>query len=229
MLQGLQTALGRGRAMCVEKEILIVGNGGFGREVRWLIERINSVKPTWNIRGFVDEDQTSGDVVCNDAGVLEMTRPISLAFGIGSPAIREKIYNRYKVNPCLEFPNLVDPSVLLSDSVKLGRGNIICAGTIATVDITIGNFNIINLDCTIGHDAVVKDFVTINPGANISGSTCIANRVEIGTGTKVIQGVTIEQGAIVGAGAVVSRDIEGNCTAVGVPAKVIKRHAADAV
>lgn len=36
------------------KDIVIIGAGGFGREVAWLIERINNESPTWKIKGFID-------------------------------------------------------------------------------------------------------------------------------------------------------------------------------
>ena len=52
----------------------------------------------------------------------------------------------------LEFPNIIDPSVQMSERITMGKGNIICAGNILTVDIALGDFNIINLDCTVGHD-----------------------------------------------------------------------------
>ena len=38
------------------KKIYIVGAGGFGREIVWLIERINEETPTWDIAGFIDDD-----------------------------------------------------------------------------------------------------------------------------------------------------------------------------
>ena len=31
------------------EDIVIVGAGGFGREVEWLINRINTIKKTYNI------------------------------------------------------------------------------------------------------------------------------------------------------------------------------------
>jgi UDP-perosamine 4-acetyltransferase len=43
----------------------------------------------------------------------------------------------------------------------------------------------------------------------------------LGTGTKVIQGLKIGKNTMIGAGAVVISDIPDNCTAVGVPARVI--------
>lgn len=33
----------------MSKKIVIYGAGGFGREVQWLIERINQQEPTWEI------------------------------------------------------------------------------------------------------------------------------------------------------------------------------------
>ena len=40
------------------KKLYIVGAGGFGREVAWLVERINAVNPTWNLVGFLDDNET---------------------------------------------------------------------------------------------------------------------------------------------------------------------------
>ena len=37
------------------KKIVIVGAGGFGREVEWLIKSINQVNPTYEMIGFVDD------------------------------------------------------------------------------------------------------------------------------------------------------------------------------
>lgn len=91
-----------------------------------------------------------------------------------------------------------------------------------TVDITIGNCNIINLYCTVGHDVVIDDFVTVNPSVNLSGSVHMCSGSNIGAGSKAIQRCTIGRNAIIGAGAVVNKDIPDGCTAVGVPAKVIK-------
>ena len=103
----------------------------------------------------------------------------------------------------------------------MGIGNIICAGTIATVNIKINNFNIINLDCTIGHDDVLTDFITVYPSVNISGNTTINEVVEIGTGTQIIQGKNICSNVIIGAGAVVVKDIEEEGTYIGIPVKKI--------
>ena len=105
------------------------------------------------------------------------------------------------------IPNIIDPSVRMSERITMGKGNIVCAGNILTVDITLGDFNIINLDCTVGHDAVLHSYVTVYPSVNISGCVEVGEASELGTGSHIIQGVKIGSHAIVGAGSVVIREI----------------------
>ena len=213
------------------KELIIFGASGFGREVAWLVERINAVSPTWNILGFMDDDDAIQGSDINGYKVLGKSEDVKeypdvcFVCAVGASRVREKIINKIKaVNPNIRFATLVDPSVEISDFVTIGEGTIICAHTIITVNISIGNHVIINLDCTIGHDAVLNDFVTLYPSVNVSGMTNIGHAAEMGTGMQIIQGKKIGDYSIVGAGAVVVKDIPEKCTAVGSPAKPIKYH-----
>jgi len=203
------------------KDILIVGNSGFAREIEWLIERINEVTPTWNFKGFINKENVDG-TIGDDNFLLGYRHEIHVVIAIGIPYIRKKLYQFYKGNANICFPNIIDPSVLMSDSVSLGKGNIICANTVLTVGISLGDFCIINLDCTVWHDTKIKDFVTINPSVNISGDVIINDLVNLGTGTQIIQGKTIGQETQTGAGSVVNSDLPGYCTAVGIPARPVK-------
>lgn len=211
------------------QKIVIVGAGGFGREVQWLIESINRESVRWNIEGYVDDALEKGTVISGIPvmGPLEFLAEyeerISVVCAIGNPVTRSAVIQKLLKNPRLEFPNLIEPSVMYSEHIKMGKGNIICAGTILTTNITMGDFNIINLNCTLGHDDVLASCVTVYPGANISGNVRIGELTEIGTGTSVIQGKTIGRRVVTGAGAVVIRDIPSECTAVGVPAQIVKK------
>ncbi len=207
------------------KNLIIVGAGGFGREVAWLAERINAQNPTWNLLGFLDDTAEKANTTIGGYPVLGKidTAPIYpdafFVCAIGASKSRKAVIKKMGN---VKFATLIDPSVLLSNRVKIGEGSIICAGTIMTVDISIGNHVIINLDCTVGHDAVLNDYVTLYPSVNISGMTNIGECSEMGTGTQIIQGKKVGCSSIVGAGAVVVRDIPEKCTAVGTPAKPIK-------
>jgi len=211
------------------KDLIIIGASGFGREVAWAVERQNKVTPTWNLLGYMDDNDEIQDKLINGYKVLGKTTDVSryldayFVCAIGSSRIRELIINRVKsINPEIKFGTVIDPSVEMSDLVTVGEGTIICAHTIITVNISIGKHVIINLDCTVGHDAILQDFVTMYPSVNVSGATNIGHGVELGTGMQIIQGKTVGDYSIVGAGAVVVRDIPEKCTAVGSPAKPIK-------
>ena len=52
----------------------------------------------------------------------------------------------------------------------------------------------------------------------------VGAKTHIGIGASIKQNVVIGKSVIVGAGAVVLDDLPDNCTAVGVPAKIIKFH-----
>lgn len=206
--------------MCMKK-IVVVGNGGFAHEVKFIIDRLNIVHNEWRFLGYIDCEQGE-DVVGDDSFVMESKSELYVAIGIGNPEIRYRIATRYETNANVVFPNLIDPSAVLSNNVLMGKGNIICANTVLTVDIKMGSFNIVNLSCTVGHNADIKDFCTLNPSSSISGNVLIEDGCNIGTGVKIIQGRRIGARSIIGAGAVVVKDIPKDCTAVGVPAKVIK-------
>ncbi|WP_373687745.1 acetyltransferase [Clostridium tagluense] len=216
----------------IMKNIVICGAGGFGREVAWLIENINKVKKEWNIMGFVDNTPELKEKIINNYPVLGdeswfdgIWYPIYTVCAIGSSKGKRSWVERLSKNKNIQFATLIDPSVNISNVVQIGEGTIICAGTIVTVNIKIGNHVIINLDCTVGHDAVILDYCTINPSVNISGNVYISSMVEVGTGTNIIQGKSIGTNSIIGAGSVVTKNIPDYCTAVGIPAKPIKFHA----
>lgn len=211
------------------KDIAIFGVGGFGREVLALIKNINKVEPTWNIVGFFDDGYEKGEMFndCPNLGKVEdlneWKTPISLAVSIGNPVIKKRVLDNIK-NPLVDFPTLIHPTVWIGDKefVEIGKGCIICAGNMITTNIKMGDFVILNLECTVGHDTIIKDYAAFMPSVNISGEVTIGEGVYVGTGAKIINQLEIGEYSIVGAGAVVSKSLPANCTAVGIPAKVIK-------
>lgn len=219
------TVLGRVSGLKM-KDIVIIGAGGFGREVAWLIEEINLTRDEWNLIGFIDDDESTFGLELNGYKVLGnvnwlIDKSINVVCAIGNPIVKKSIINRIKNTENI-FPTLIHPCVRYSNTVEFGVGTIVCIDTILTVNIKIGNHVIINLDCTIGHDAIINDYATILPSVNVSGHVNIGECVSVGTGSAIIQGVSIGSGSTLGAGAVVINNIPENCIAVGTPAKAIK-------
>jgi sugar O-acyltransferase (sialic acid O-acetyltransferase NeuD family) len=213
------------------KDIAVFGVGGFGREVLSLIQNINAFEPIYNIIGFFDDGHEKGEMI-NGYPVLGKTEDlnhwptkIGIAISIGNPVVKKKLVSKIH-NPNVVYPTLIHPNVVLGapDLIKIGRGCIICAGNIITTNATIGDFVILNLDCTVGHDTVIGDYGAYMPACNISGEVLLGEGVYCGTGVKIINQTSIGEYATIGAGAVITKPIPGHCTAVGVPAKVIKQN-----
>lgn len=213
------------------KKIVIVGAGGFGREVKMLIDQINLNSKEFDFLGFYD-DGIAKSTIINGFNVLgsvselfKIDYDLSVVVSIADPVIKKKIHNVLKGNPKLIFPTLIHPNVLIGgDNVFIGQGCVICASNIITVNINIGNFVIFNLGCTTGHDTSIGDYCSFMPFVNISGEVIIEDLVYVGTGAKIINLLTIGNSTKVGAGAVVSKNLPAHCTAVGIPAKPIKFH-----
>lgn len=209
------------------KKLVIVGASGFGREVQWLIERINKAHATWDFLGYIDDGMEKGRAIGDHVVLggkeylLGATEPIAVVCAIGNARVRQRVAEALKKNNNLHFPNIIDPDVVMSDRVEMGEGNIICASSTITIDIELADFVIVNLDCTIGHDAVLNSYVTLYPSVNVSGNVHIGQQAEIGTGAQIIQGKTIGAFSVVGAGSVVVKNIPEKCTAVGCPAAPI--------
>lgn len=67
------------------------------------------------------------------------------------------------------------------------------------------------------------DYQTRNQGIEQALPILIGNNVWLGGNVIVLPGVKIGDGCVIGAGSVVTKDIEANSIATGVPCKVIKK------
>jgi sugar O-acyltransferase (sialic acid O-acetyltransferase NeuD family) len=209
-------------------DVVIIGVGGLGRECSEWIEHINAERPTFRLLGFLDDDANKHGAVVHDLEVLgnadwlASQTNVAAIIGIGNPAAKRRMVERL-VPYVTRFPVLHHPDAVVGRHVRIGDGTIICPGVIATTDIRIGKFVTLNFDLTIGHDCQLGDYVTLAPGVHLSGYSKIGEGADLGAGVVTIPGVDVGAWTIVGAGASVTKSLPQHCTAVGVPARVIKQ------
>lgn len=209
------------------KKLVIVGSGGFAREVLWLLEEINKAEPIgqapYQLLGFITntgETHMQGLPVLGDDewAFNHLEKDVWFVLAIGNSELRAKLALAY-LQSGLRPARLVHPSVHMSDEVQLGGGVVICAGAVLTTNIVIGEFALININATIGHDSRLGDFATVHPGANINGNVKIGDMSEIGSGAVILPKVEIGDHVVIGAGAVVTKNLLKEGTYIGVPAR----------
>lgn len=211
----------------------IFGTAGFAKETDWLTQEMFAAgaadrRPDY----FVGEDGNAlnggkqGDTpVISESEFFERFAEDSgnAVIAVGNPALKSKIASAIAERaPHFKFPTLIAPTVRFDrriGRVSLGKGTIICAGTVLTTNIILGDFVHLNLNATIGHDCRIGDFATVSPGAHISGNVHLGEYAFIGTGAAVLERRSICGHAVIGANATVSRDITEPGTYVGTPAK----------
>ncbi len=140
---------------------------------------------------------------------------------IGDNAVRQRIAQRLTH---MQWLTAVHPNAWVHPSVRLGAGTVVFAGAVIQPEAVVGEHVIINTGATVDHECTVHDFAHIAPGAHLAGRVTVEEGAFVGMGSSVIQTVRIGAWTTLGAGAVVTQDIPAHVTAVGVPARVVKRH-----
>ncbi|MDM1717158.1 NeuD/PglB/VioB family sugar acetyltransferase [Thiopseudomonas alkaliphila] len=201
------------------KQLIIVGASGFGKEVAWLAERLELP-----IKGFLDDNTSLSGKEFYGYPVLGCVSEwinytgCEFVLAIASPKVRKKIVDLMFEQGQPVFKTLVDPSVQ-THKLSIGKGCIVCAGTVITADVTIGDYCIVNKLCSIGHDVKIKNYVTVAPMVMLGGHVVLEEEVEIGASSAIRQGLAVDIKSMVGMGAIVTKSIAANTVVVGNPAK----------
>lgn len=214
-----------------ETPLVIVGAGGFGREVLEIVRDINDAHPTFRLLGFLDDGEVNPHVI-ERAGVPLLGRSSHIAdleasyvIAIGSGEARRRIDAVARATHHVAVATLVHPSATLGRDVLVGEGAIVGAGSRVTTHVAIGRHAHLNVNCTVGHDVTIEDFATLFPGVHLGGGCVIEEGATLSMGSVVLPGVRVGRGAMVGAGSVVARDVLADTTVMGPMARPTLRTA----
>jgi sugar O-acyltransferase (sialic acid O-acetyltransferase NeuD family) len=211
------------------KPLVIIGAGGFGREVLDIVDAINgrvdADGASYDFVGFLDDGQPDLDLLAargvrHIGGVSkldELATDVGCLIGIGDGRARRRI-DEYAQSQGRTSPVLVHPSATAGFDVRLGPGTVVCSNVSLTNNIRVGRHVHLNLNSTVGHDVVLGDYVTVSPLVAISGEVVVEDEVLLGTGSALNQRVVIGRGATLGSGAVAVKNIGAGEVAVGIPA-----------
>lgn len=195
----------------------IIGAGGFGREV---YNGLCSLQKEHTVFFVSDEYWSKNNNKILPLSKLDVNE-YEIIVAVGDPFDRKKIVESLPFGTKF-FTYIHESVIILDETVVIGEGSIICAGTIITTNIKIGNHCHLNLHSTVGHDSIIGDYFTTAPGAKISGNCNIGNCVYLGTNSSIKEKIKICDNVTIGLNGGVVKDIDEFGTYVGTPVKKIK-------
>ena len=206
------------------QRLIIVGAGGFGREVHdWANDAI-AAGAEWSIAGFLDDNPHALDGfampvdVIGPASTYEPADDEVFVCAIGEPQIKLQIAKSLRARGA-RFTNVIHPTARIGQRSRLGEGLVLCPYSVITTNVTVGDFVSLNLHGTIGHDATVGDGCTLNNHTDITGWVTLGEGVFMGSHASVLPYAKVGDYARIGAGSTVLRSAKPHTTVVGVPAK----------
>ena len=198
-----------------------------GRELVCIIQLINKKKPTWNLIGFFDDgfiegtELQYGKTLGGVEKLNQWTTPLSVVLALGSPKALRTVVGKIN-NPHVDFPNIIAPNVLFMDenSVKMGKGNVICPNSLISCNVKMGDFNILNVYTQLGHESELGDYNVVMPSTSISGGVVIGEANLFGVKSTVLQYKKVGNEVVLSPGSVLSRSAKDGKIYLGNPAKV---------
>jgi len=208
------------------KNLIIIGAGGFGREVYNLAKRCNGYNTDFVIKGFLDDktDALSGfnypvKIISSINGYKPEKDDVFVC-AMGDMQWKMKCSNTI-LDKGGEFFNLVHPSTIVMDNVSLGKGLIIMPNVLISNDSTIGNYVTIQAFTAIGHDCKIGDFGQLNSYSFMGGACELEKSVTLNPQSVLLPKIKVGEYAVVGAGSVVIKNVKPQTTVFGNPAKVL--------
>ena len=204
------------------KKIGIIGFGSFTREI---IPRIKKPFDIFVSSDYLEKISNLHDIEKNYNCKIYSLEKYSVdkykaLVTLTNSEQRKLIIESMPINT--EYYTFIDKKACILDkNINIGKGSIICAGSVLTTNINLGKFSQINLNTTIGHDCIIGDYFTTAPGVNISGNCKIGNHVYFGTNSSIKEKITVSDNVIFGLNAGITKNINDCGVYIGTPVKKI--------
>jgi sugar O-acyltransferase (sialic acid O-acetyltransferase NeuD family) len=204
--------------------ILIVGAGGFGREVlQW-------VRDAWPaqaglVAGFLSADAAILDGHDCGLGIIgdpERFTPLpedGLLLGIGIPGVRRRVAESL-LDRGGTFLTLVHPAAIVARTASVGAGAIVCPCAVVSDSARVGPCALVNYHASLAHDASAGAYAVLSPYAALGGNAHVGADAFLGLHASVGPGRRVGERSKVSANSCALVDVPADSLAYGVPGRV---------
>jgi sugar O-acyltransferase (sialic acid O-acetyltransferase NeuD family) len=205
------------------QDIIVVGAGGFARELRQFIPQcfpVGSVR----LKGFLSHN-------AHDLDPFNIAEPILAApekyvpekndrflLGIGDIDHRRRVTEELTARGAI-FLSLIHPTAYVDTSAKVGEGCVIYPFVTIMNEAKLANFVAMNIYSSAGHDTQIGQYCNLSPYATMNGFSVLEDDVLLGTHASVLASNRVGRGSKVSANSVVTQDVRPETLVYGVPGR----------
>jgi len=204
-------------------DLVIVGAGGFGREVyQWARAAFDPAE--YQVKGFLSNrpDDLKGRQI--EAAVLGNDESYRIEpgdrflFAIGRPEIKRHMIERLKARGA-RFATLIHPTAVVAATAEIGEGVVVCPFCTVSDHVRLEDFAMLNFYASVGHDARIGRYAILSPYATVNGFSVLGEEAFLGSHVTVTAGRKLGDGVRVSANVAVHADVPPRTLVYGVSPK----------
>lgn len=197
------------------KNIIIIGAGGFGKEIFSYIQDDldNITLKNTNLKGFLDDNEINFiNTGLNNSLYLGKINDYKFStndyaiIAIGNIKIRNSIINQLINNT--QFFTFIHSTSYVSKYAKIGKGIIVCPFCVIQPYSVIGDYCSLNIYCSIGHDSILGTGSVLSPYCTLNGNVKTGSNLFMGTRSTILLNNTIGNNCTISAHTLIDINIE---------------------
>jgi len=206
--------------------LLILGAGGFGRDIYFLAKEALGYNTEYSIKGFLDDNLESLNgyegmpPIIGTISDYEPQKDDLFVCALGDVATKKRCVETV-LRKGGKFTTLIHPTASIAPDSKIGNGCVIMHRATIGSDAVIGDFALVLVASIVAHDCRVGNFSRLDCFTVMVGGTIIKEEVTVHTSAVINHHVIVGKKAQVGACSLVIRNVKDGITVFGIPARPI--------
>ena len=200
-------------------DLIIIGAGGFGREVHVMLWDVYS-PDEYNFKGFLaDGTDEKAEKLGPLVGSPEDYQPQPndrFVLAIGYMDARDRIHRMISERGG-KFAQFIHPLAFVASNASIGDGAVIYPFAVVSNAAIVGEQIHLNYYASVGHDVEVGDCCLLAPYATLNGFSAIEDMVYMSTHATVVVAKRVGARSKISANSTVQRDVPPDMFVHGVP------------